>query len=112
MSRGALLDDDDHEPTAENMLLVIEIVSLHGPEPDRILARKLSTYAKLSIPEYWLVDLVKGSVIVHRGATGEAPQPAYEIVRPFGRNERIVSAAVDELSVDSDFLLKLAIQKD
>ncbi len=91
-------------PTAEEVLLVVEVSSSSRPK-DR---NKAQLYARLGIPEYWLVDLVRGEVIVHRD-----PAPANEVfsyanTRIAGTGECIASSAVDGLSVDTNFLLELA----
>jgi Uma2 family endonuclease len=66
-------------------------------------------YASLSIPEYWMIDLMSGIVGVYRqplAAGNEASQ--YRWFRSYAHDEAITSSAVEGLSVETSFLLELA----
>jgi Uma2 family endonuclease len=89
---------------ADDIALVIEVSST-SRRKDR---KKATLYARLGIPEYWLVDLIACVVVVHREPEGEREEAAYRSIVTAGRNETIVSSAVEPLSVGTDFLLQLA----
>jgi Uma2 family endonuclease len=110
ISLGALdmNDENPKEPSAEDMLLVIEITTSNKPDDNAELQRKRETYARVAIPDYWLIDLIGGSVIVHRDPNGDAEKPRYRSVMTFGRQETISALAVDNLSISTEILLKLA----
>jgi Uma2 family endonuclease len=110
VARGALgtYADNHKEPAASDMLLVVEITNARSVETDKELQRKLQTYARVSIPDYWLIDLVSASVLVHRDPTGDTTEPMFRSIQRYDRDETIEALAVDELSVNCTFLLKLA----
>ncbi len=110
VSRGALAMDDEHpkEPSSDDMLLVIEITNSRAVEKDKQLHRKLETYARVSIPDYWLVDLVGAAVIVHREPSGATDEPRFRSIQKLGRGETASAVAVDSLAISVNFLLKLA----
>lgn len=58
-----VLDDYDRLPTADDLLLAVE-VSVTSQRADRT---KLALYAARGVPECWLVDLASRRVEVHRG---------------------------------------------
>jgi Uma2 family endonuclease len=92
-------------PAAEDIALVIEVSSSSRPK-DRQKAR---LYARLGIPEYWLVDLIGGVVAVFRQPAGDGENAAYQWSREFGNDkESIASSAVDDLSISTAFLLQLS----
>jgi Uma2 family endonuclease len=107
VSRGALAQTL-RRPTAEDVLLVIEITTSPNPSDDDELKRKLATYARVGIPDYWLVDLVGGRVLVNRGPGGNADPPHYASVSSCGRHEAIAALAVDDLSIGTDLLLQMS----
>jgi Uma2 family endonuclease len=92
-------------PKSDNIALTIDVSS-----SSRIknIGRAI-LYASLSIPEYWMVDLLSGIVGVYREpiAAGEIDSK-YRWFRSYGRNETITSSAVDNLGVETNFLLELA----
>jgi Uma2 family endonuclease len=110
VSRGSLQMDDDNpkSPSAEDVLLVIEITNSLRPEEDDSLKRKLETYARVGIPDYWLIDLIGGSVIVHRDPSGDTECPKYRSVKTVGRQDTVSAIAVEQLSLSTDILLSLA----
>jgi Uma2 family endonuclease len=56
----------DKDPSAEDVLLVIEVAD-SSVEYDRRV--KAPLYARHGVPEYWLVNLVEGHVAVYRDPT-------------------------------------------
>jgi Uma2 family endonuclease len=106
ISRGPGLVDGrfSKRPTAENIALVIEVSSTSRIK-DR---KKAKVYARLDIPEYWMIDLIAGVVVVHRDPAMRNEGPEYESVTEFARNATIASQAVDGLAIETDFLLQLA----
>ena len=110
VSLGVLELDDENpkEPSAEDMLLVIEITNSTKPDDNAQLTRKREAYARVAIPDYWLIDLIRAAVIVHRDPNGDAEKPRYRSVMTFGRTEILSALAVDDLSVSTGMLLKLA----
>ncbi len=92
-------------PAAEDIALVIEVSSSSRPK-DR---EKAKLYARLGIPEYWLVDLIGCVVVVFRGNIGDGKLPTYRSSRDYGKGETIACAAIEELTVDTNFLLQLSI---
>lgn len=62
-----------HPATAD---LVIEVAV---SSQDRDLRRKPTLYARAGIPEYWVVDLDAGHVVVHRNPTDTGYQAITEI---------------------------------
>lgn len=61
-----LIRDDlyeDEHPGAEDTFLIVEVASSH-PERDRKAKRK--QYAQFGIADYWIVDLKKKELVVHR----------------------------------------------
>lgn len=54
-------------PEPLDVLLVIEVADA---SLERDQAEKLPRYAEAGIPEFWLVDLVRDQILVHRNPTG------------------------------------------
>ena len=73
-------------PTPADVLLVVEVAD-SSIETDRRV--KLPSYARVGIPESWLVDLVQDEVLVHRdpGPTG------YRAVRTLQRGDKLAPLA-------------------
>lgn len=92
-------DYEDAHPTADDALLVIE-VSDSSRRMD--LGQKAQWYAEAGIPEYWIVDLVRDKMIVHR----DPAAGAYRQVGMYGRGETWVSGALGGLNVPVDIILK------
>ncbi len=66
--RGPLERYDDHHPRPEEILLVVEVaVSSLGYDT----GLKLATYARLGVPEAWVIDVTARQVLVHT-----CPEPA------------------------------------
>jgi Uma2 family endonuclease len=94
-------------PQATDIALVIEVSSSTRRKDEA----RAKLYARLAIPEYWLVDLERASVVVHRSPGHTEPIGYhYASVTPFGRNADITSTVVNGLTFATSFLLQLASQ--
>jgi len=89
-------------PTAVDILLVIEVSSTSRPKDEK----RSKLYARLGIPEYWLVDLSAATVV----SQSRPVNGGYEVSRAWSRGEIAESTAVNGLRVDIGFLLQLAGQ--
>jgi Uma2 family endonuclease len=70
---------DDHPRTA---LLVIEVAE----SSRRVdLGLKARLYAQMAVPDYWVLDLERRELVVHRRPEGER----YREVRTFGETEKV-----------------------
>lgn len=58
-----------HMPTAEDVLLLIEVADSTIPYDRRV---KRPLYAQAGIPEYWLMNLVDNVIEVHRRPEGDS----------------------------------------
>lgn len=96
LARVVDVDGRDH-PGTPAMALVVE-VSWRSGHQDRV--RKLRLYATAGVPEYWIVDLQRDVVLVHRSPVGDA----YSHVSTAARGDRITVPGTD-LVVDVDELL-------
>jgi Uma2 family endonuclease len=94
-------------PQAADIALVIEVSSSTRRKDEA----RAKLYARLAIPEYWLIDLEGASVVVHR-SPGHADPKGYHYASMFalGRNENVTSTAVRDLTFSTSFLLQLAAQ--
>jgi Uma2 family endonuclease len=94
-------------PLATDIALVIEVSSSTRRKDEA----RAKLYARLAIPEYWLIDLERASVVTHRSP--ELADPIgyhYATVTAFGPNADITSTAIDNLTFATSFLLQLATQ--
>ena len=66
---GSVHDYQDHHPTAQDCVSVVE-VSDTTVSFDR--SKKARLYSSAGVLEYWVVDLKARSVVVHRDATPDA----------------------------------------
>ena len=86
------------DPTAEDVLLLIEVAD-SSVEYDRRV--KAHLYARHNIPEYWLVNLVEGHVVVYRD-----PTPAgYRAVHTARPGEDVCPIAFPDLAIAVDEIL-------
>jgi Uma2 family endonuclease len=92
-------------PQATDIALIIEISS----STRRKDQARAQLYARLEIPEYWLIDLERTAVVVHR-LPGQTDPRSYDYASVFalGRNENLSSTAVRDLAFTTSFLLQLA----
>lgn len=78
-------------PDAADVLLVIEGADSSLPRDQKI---KLPVYAKAGIPEYWIGDLEREVLIIHR----EPDEGRYKSVETRQGDERVSPLAAPELS--------------
>ncbi|MCG3129154.1 MAG: hypothetical protein CHACPFDD_04064 [Phycisphaerae bacterium] len=83
----------NHHPTTPDVLLLIEVADA-TVEFD--LGPKLELYARAGIQEYWVFDLVRRRLIVHRGPSGGRYGSAQEL----GRTASIAPAAIPRPTLD------------
>ena len=79
-------------PKAEDIFLVIEVSSTSA-EFD--LTKKMEIYASAGIPEYWVVDLNRDLVVVHREPMGNR----YAEVRECGTDDVVVPKAFADIEL-------------
>jgi Uma2 family endonuclease len=85
-------------PGPDDVLLLVE-VSDTTIQYDR--GEKLGLYARVGIPEYWIVDLTSDRLEVYsRPVSGE-----YRDLRKFGHGETVASNAIPSLSLAADDVL-------
>lgn len=72
--RGSRRDFADQHPGPEQTLLVVEIADTTLAQ-DR--THKLKAYARHSIPQYWIVNLIDEQVEVYSNPTGLVAEPEY-----------------------------------
>jgi Uma2 family endonuclease len=90
---------EDAHPTAEDALLVVEVADSSRRYDS---GQKAQWYAEAGIPEYWMVDLVRGKVFIHQ----EPVAGAYRKVRMYERGEHWTSDALEGLQVPVDVILR------
>jgi Uma2 family endonuclease len=79
-------------PTPEDTLLVIEVAESTLPYD---CGEKLSAYARLGVPEYWILDLVSEHLEIYREPDGDR-YGSQEIV---GRGQRVAPRAFPNDSI-------------
>lgn len=82
----------------ESVALLVEV---SDATLDRDLGRKAALYAAAGVPEYWVVDLNEGRVLMHERPYADGYHGQLDV--PFG--ERLISATVERLQVDSARLI-------
>ena len=93
-------DSYQHEhPSPADVVLLIEVSeSSLGVD----LGRKLQLYASIGVAEYWVVDVAKHVVLVHR-----EPKPdSYASVETVGAGATIAPALAPECRLDLDWLFR------
>ncbi|HUU84590.1 MAG TPA: Uma2 family endonuclease [Phycisphaerae bacterium] len=85
-------------PAPHDVLLVIEVAET-SIEHDRV--NKLRLYAQAGIPEYWVFDLARNVLIVHRNPTGQT----YASVQEHDRSARISPQAFPDHVIDLNEIL-------
>lgn len=80
-------------PTPADVLLLVEVAET-SVEFDRSV--KLPLYARAGIPEYWLVDLERGVMEVHRSPAGDR----YAEVRELRAGARIAPTSLPDAGLD------------
>jgi len=104
------IDSDISEPEPDAIVLnrsFLEIDGLAGPNDLTLVAEVSSTtlsfdltvkaalYARAGIPEYWVLDLTGGRLIVHRRPEGGR----YSEVFAYGREESVATLAAPEAMI-------------
>lgn len=85
-------------PGPGDVLLLIEVADT---SVDLDLGAKLRAYAQAGIPEYWVFDLTRRVLIVHREPSGER----YASVRELDRSATLAPAALADLELELGNLL-------
>ena len=85
-------------PLPEDVLIAIEVADT-TLESDRNV--KLPSYARASIPEAWLVDLVNDRVEIHSSPA----QGIYQEVRFVLRRQKVISKTIPSLKLKADDIL-------
>jgi Uma2 family endonuclease len=84
--RGSGEEYLDRHPGPTDLGLVVE-VSDATLARDRML--KLLVYAAAGVREYWIVNLVEGTLEVHSDPTGAAEEPGYRTRRVYGPEDEV-----------------------
>jgi Uma2 family endonuclease len=92
-------DYEDMHPTHLDTLVVAEVAD-SSMRLDRDV--KAVRYAQAGIPEFWLVDLKRNRIFVHR----VPDHGAYQDVRVYGSGESWVSGVLGGLNIPVDVILK------
>ena len=79
-------------PIADEVALLIEVAD-STLRFDRYV--KLPLYARASVPEVWIVDLVARTLHVHRTPN----EDAYSVTQQYGRGESVSPAAFPDLNI-------------
>jgi Uma2 family endonuclease len=79
-------------PEPQDVLLVIEAAESSFRKDQQL---KLPVYARAGIPEYWIADLDKEVILVHRQPEGDV----YQIVKTFRAEEDISPLAAPDFSI-------------
>ena len=85
-------------PTPEDVLLVIEVAD-SSAEYDR--QTKGPMYARAGIADYWILDLARDHILVHR----EPTESGYATTRIYRRGEQIRPLAFPDLALSVDDIL-------
>lgn len=86
-------DYKEQLPQADDVLLVIEASESSLQRDQQV---KLPVYAAAGIQDYWIADLKKEVMLVHRDPTGTE----YRSVETFGKNATITPLAAPEFAVE------------
>lgn len=85
-------------PRAPDVLAIVEVAdSSLGVDS----GKKLKIYAEAGVPEYWIVDVKRGAVLVHR----EPNDGRYDSVRTHRRGDRLSFAALANETFTVDELI-------
>jgi Uma2 family endonuclease len=83
----------DSHPTPADVLLLVEVADTSAAY-DRSV--KLPLYARVGVPEYWLVDLERGVLEVYRSPAGDG----YAEVQELGAGARVAPASLPDAELD------------
>ncbi|MFT3709441.1 MAG: Uma2 family endonuclease [Archangium sp.] len=98
---AVVVDDPDATDNPTTALLAIEVANSSVRDD---LNRKARIYARAGIPEYWVIDVKKRELVVHRNPSGEK----YKSVKRLTDLSEVKSSAVPELVLD---LRKIFVKK-
>jgi Uma2 family endonuclease len=96
--RPPLTRYDGRLPTAEDVLLVVEVAD-SSLATDR--ERKMPMYARAGIPEAWLVNLLDDLIRIYREPTGDG----YKVIQTALRGETIAPLAFPDWRIPVDELM-------
>lgn len=97
--RPSETDYEDAHPTHADALVVVEVAD-SSERHDRIV--KTERYAEAGIPEYWLVDLTRDTITIHRNpAAGE-----YRDLQTYRGGDECLSVALAGPPIPVDAILK------
>jgi Uma2 family endonuclease len=85
-------------PGPEDIVLIVEVSDTTGGYDHSV---KAPLYVRAGIPEYWLVDLTRERVDVHR----QPVEGRYRTVRAHRRGERLTLEALSEIGIAVDDIL-------
>jgi Uma2 family endonuclease len=85
-------------PVSEDVLLLVEVADTSGPRDRGV---KLSLYAQAGIPEYWIVDLEKNLIEVHRSPAGDR----YVSVEPLAPGDLVSPEAFPHIELEVSEIL-------
>ena len=92
-------------PEAVDIALVIEVSSSTRRKDEA----RAKLYARLGLPEYWLLDLGRALVVPHHTPEhSEQLGYRYASVTPVGRDATVAATTVDGPTFETNFLLQLA----
>jgi Uma2 family endonuclease len=91
-------DDYQHEhPSPADILLLVEVAQSSLTVD---LGKKLRVYAAAGVPEYWVVDVAKRVIIVHRDPAGGA----FRQVETFAAGSKIAPISAPDCQLDLSWL--------
>lgn len=97
------IDEGEYEsghPVPNDIYLVVEVANSH---PNRDRKKKKERYATFGIADYWVVDLKKSELVIHRN-----PNPKkgdYDSVKVW-KDNRIALVTLPNIEIDTETLLR------
>ena len=91
--RGCAEDYAERHPGSEDVALVVEVA---GSTLDRDRGIKLRSYARASLPVYWIVNLVDRCIEVYSAPVATASTPTYRTRATYGAGE-VVDVVIDDV---------------
>ncbi|MGH2372488.1 MAG: Uma2 family endonuclease [bacterium] len=85
-------------PGPEDVLVIIEVSDTSLGYDKEV---KLPLYARSGVPEVWIVDLERATVVVCRAPSAEG----YREIRQYGAGQRITIEALPRVSITTDGIL-------
>jgi Uma2 family endonuclease len=84
-------------PRGDELLLVVEVADSSAAFD---LSRKAALYAASNVPEYWVLDLARRMLVIHRQADGTQ----YRQIQMYGEGDSVSMAGRSETTPVSDLL--------